>query len=75
MAAKGFVDAVWVGYPARFDKPGHPQDGCDLVPGETLVRDMPAGEAEESANWDVVDAKTAKKLAAETQTAASGGEG
>jgi len=51
MAPTGFVDALWVGYPARLDKPGHPQDGIDLIPGETVVQGLAAGEAEESSHW------------------------
>lgn len=53
------VEARWVaGYEARLDKPGDPQDGTILVPGETIVK-VPEGEAENDGRFEPV--KRAKK--------------
>lgn len=48
------VHALWVGTPCRLDKPGHPQDGTDLVADETVIRGVPEPECAASANWQVI---------------------
>lgn len=51
------MKALWVGsFEAQLP------DGTRLIPGETIA-DIPAGEAEESANWEPVGKKKAKQKA------------